>query len=96
MWQAGHLALGSCDQENGPSPSSAAALRKVGPAPHLVITVELTLVGQEVQEGMVELVLGSEHGKAGPVTCQLCNDVGKGEMPLPQSLAAYGRQKNWP
>lgn len=58
----------------------AALLRRIGPVSHLGDTVEQTLVAGT----LVSHPQGLENA-----TCQICDGVGKGEMPM--SLATYGR-----
>lgn len=54
----------------------------MGPTPHLGNKVELTLMA-----GLwVSQLQGCVHGRAGPITCLLCGDIGLGEMTHPHPL----------
>lgn len=70
--------LTSCStRENWLCPLPTAALRRVGPAPHLGSTIELTpLVGVHVSGPR-----RCESGRTSPTVCLSCRGIDEGEMP---------------
>lgn len=70
---------------------TSCSIRKMGPVPHLVGTVEQTLVAGPLGSHPQ----GPEHGRDVPAKCLICDGVGKGELPssplLSLPLVTYDR-----
>lgn len=84
------------DKGADPSPLTAVAIRKPGPAPSLSGTVELTPIDwragappEKVSVGNLDLPLICEWVVWARERCPP-------PSPLPPSLAAYGRREDWP